>query len=56
MYAAFTRTAFQTQFAYRSQVWAGLFGQLMYIFAKISIWLSVYGGLTRSPASRWPTW
>ncbi len=44
MYAAFTRTAFQTQFAYRSQVWAGLFGQLMYIFAKISIWLSVYGG------------
>lgn len=46
VYAAFVRTAFQAQFAYRSQVWAGLFGELMYVFAKVAIWTSVYGGTT----------
>lgn len=46
MYAAFARTAFQAQFAYRSQVWAGLFGQFVTVFAKVAIWRSVYGGAT----------
>ena len=44
MYRAFAFSAFQTQFAYRSQVWAGLFGQFILVFAKVAIWQSVYGG------------
>jgi viologen exporter family transport system permease protein len=46
MYAAFARSAFQTQFAYRGQVWAGFFGQLILVFAKVAIWTSVYAGLS----------
>lgn len=46
MYLAFARVAFQTQFAYRGQVWARLFGELIYIFARIAIWIAVYQGVT----------
>jgi ABC-2 type transport system permease protein len=44
MYAAFARSAFQTQFAYRTQVWAALFGALMLVVAKVAIWTAVYSG------------
>jgi len=44
MYAAFAQSAFQTQLAYRGQVWASLFGSLVHVFAWIAIWLSVYKG------------
>jgi ABC-2 type transport system permease protein len=53
MYRAFAASAFQTQLAYRNQVWASLFGQLIQVFAAIAIWMSVYGqagsvdGITR---------
>jgi ABC-2 type transport system permease protein len=43
MYAAFTRSALQTQFAYRTLVWASLFGAVMVVLAKVAIWQSVYG-------------
>lgn len=43
MYGAFAISAFQTRLAYRGQVWAQLFGELVRIFAKVSIWMSVYG-------------
>lgn len=43
-YAAFAASAFQTRLAYRGQVWAGLFGRLVTVFAWIAIWMSVYGG------------
>jgi ABC-2 type transport system permease protein len=42
-YPAFTSTTFQTRLAYRNQVWAGLFGELIFIFARIAIWISVFG-------------
>jgi ABC-2 type transport system permease protein len=42
-YAAFAASAFQTRLAYRGQVWAGLFGRLVTVFAWIAIWTSVYG-------------
>jgi ABC-2 type transport system permease protein len=42
MYPAFAQSAFQTQLAYRSQVWAGLFGELILVFAKIAIWNSIF--------------
>jgi ABC-2 type transport system permease protein len=44
VYRAFAASAFQTQFAYRSQVWAALFGELVGVFARIAIWTSVYRG------------
>jgi ABC-2 type transport system permease protein len=46
MYAAFAQSAFQTELAYRSQVWAGLFSQLIVVFAKIAIWNSIFAGRT----------
>jgi len=44
-YAAFTLTAFQSRLAYRNQVWSGMFGDLVFIFARIAIWISVYGAM-----------
>lgn len=41
-YPAFTATAFQARLAYRNQVWAGVFGDLVFIFARIAIWISVF--------------
>lgn len=43
-YAAFARTAFQTQLAYRGQVWSSMFGQLVQIFARVAIWTALYAG------------
>jgi ABC-2 type transport system permease protein len=46
MYAAFTISAFQTQLAYRSQVWTSAFGELVHVFARVAIWMSVYTGVS----------
>jgi ABC-2 type transport system permease protein len=43
-YAAFTANAFQARLAYRNQVWAGAFGDLVFMFARIAIWISVFTG------------
>jgi ABC-2 type transport system permease protein len=54
MYLAFARSAFRTQLAYRAQIWAGIFGQLVQVFARIAIWTSLLatgasvGGVDRS--------
>lgn len=45
-YPAFTTTAFQSRLAYRNQVWASAFGQLVSIFARIAIWVAAYAGAT----------
>jgi ABC-2 type transport system permease protein len=45
MYGAVAASAFQTQLAYRSQLWAHIFGQFLQAFFKIAIWTSVYGSL-----------
>jgi ABC-2 type transport system permease protein len=44
MYLAFAKSAFQTQLAYRSQVWTYLFFALIMVVAKVAIWTSVYAG------------
>jgi len=44
-YPAFTATAFQSRLAYRNQVWSGMFGDLVFIFARIAIWMSLYGSM-----------
>lgn len=41
-YPAFTATAFQSRLAYRNQVWSGVFGELVFMFARIAIWISVF--------------
>ncbi|MDP9811194.1 ABC-2 type transport system permease protein [Rhizobium tibeticum] len=41
----------QTQFVYRSQFWAGLFGELAEVAAKIAIWNAVLGSGTDEGAS-----
>lgn len=46
MYAAVAAQAFQAQLAYRGQVWAHIFGQLIQVFFKIAIWIAVYRGVT----------
>lgn len=43
MYLAFAASAFQTKLAYRGQVWAQIFGKLVRAFARVAIWMSVYG-------------
>jgi len=43
MYFAFFAIAFRTLLAYRSQVWAALLYVLVTTFAKIAIWISLYG-------------
>ena len=45
-YVAFAQSAFQTQLAYRNEVWANLFGKLVQVFARVAIWLAVYAGAT----------
>lgn len=54
MYRAFALSAAQTQFAYRSQVWAGLFGELVIVFARIAIWTSIYGAAGAVSAASLP--
>lgn len=44
-YPAFTATAFQSRLAYRNQVWSGVFGELVFMFARIAIWMSVFGAV-----------
>jgi ABC-2 type transport system permease protein len=51
-YPAFTANAFQARLAYRNQVWASCFGELVSIFARIAIWISVYAGATTMTGSR----
>ncbi|MGV8951871.1 MAG: hypothetical protein ACOH2M_12260, partial [Cypionkella sp.] len=51
MYSAFAFSAFQTQFAYRGQVWANLFGQLVVVFSRVAIWMSIYAATGAGTAS-----
>lgn len=44
-YPAFTATAFQSRLAYRNEIWSGMFGELIFIFARIAIWSSVFGAV-----------
>jgi ABC-2 type transport system permease protein len=44
-YAAFMRSAFLSQLAYRNEVWANIFGKLVQVFARVAIWLAVYAGV-----------
>jgi len=44
VYLAFLSSAFQTRLAYRGQVWASVFGDLVQVFARIAIWMSLYTG------------
>jgi ABC-2 type transport system permease protein len=46
VYLAFAQSAVLTQFAYRNEVWANLFGKLVQVFARVAIWLAVYAGAT----------
>ena len=43
MYLAFFGTAFQASLAYRGRVWASVFGNLIGVFAWVSIWIALYG-------------
>jgi ABC-2 type transport system permease protein len=45
MYFAFAASAFQTRLAYRGQVWAAVFGDLVLVFAKVAIWTSIFAGV-----------
>lgn len=45
-YAAFFRSGFLTSLAYRNEVWANIFGKLVQVFARVSIWFAVYSGIT----------
>lgn len=44
MYPAFAANAFQAKLAYRGQVLSSFFGELVLVFARISIWTAVYAG------------
>ena len=44
-YPAFTAMALQSRLAYRNQVWSGVFGELIFTFARIAIWISVFGAV-----------
>jgi ABC-2 type transport system permease protein len=43
-YSAFTAIAFQSRLAYRNQVWASAFGDLVGVFARIAIWMAAFAG------------
>jgi ABC-2 type transport system permease protein len=43
-YPAFTATAFQARLAYRNQVWASVFGELVSTFAYIAVWTAAFAG------------
>jgi len=45
-YLAFAQSGFQTQLAYRNEVWANIFGRLVQVFARVAIWFAVYAGAT----------
>ena len=45
MYRAFATSAFQTQLAYRAQVWAQALGYFIHISAGVAIWTAAYAGL-----------
>lgn len=45
MYLAFATSAFQTQLAYRGQVWAQALGYFIQISAKVAIWTAVFAGM-----------
>ena len=47
-YPAFTATAFQARLAYRNQVWAGVFGELVATFAYIAVWTAAFAGSSTS--------
>lgn len=47
-YSAFTVNALQARLAYRHTIWAGAFGQLVFIFARIAIWVSIYSAATNT--------
>jgi ABC-2 type transport system permease protein len=47
-YLAFAQSAFQTQLAYRNELWANIFGRLVQVFARVAIWLAVYAGASAS--------
>lgn len=44
VYFAFARSAFLTQLAYRNEVWANMIGKLVQVFARVAIWIAIYGG------------
>jgi ABC-2 type transport system permease protein len=44
MYLAFAFSAFQTQLAYRGQVWALALGYFINISAKVAIWTALFAG------------
>jgi ABC-2 type transport system permease protein len=46
MYLAFVASAFQTQLAYRGQVWALALGYFINISAKVAIWTALFAGHT----------
>lgn len=43
-YPAFTATAFLSRLAYRNEVWAGMFGELVTTFAYIAVWTAGFAG------------
>ncbi|MFD2649384.1 ABC transporter permease [Devosia albogilva] len=43
-YPAFALTAFQSRLAYRNQVWASAFGELVVSYAFIAIWSAAFAG------------
>lgn len=45
-YYAFAKSAVLTQLAYRNEVWANMFGKVVQVFARVAIWLAIYGGAT----------
>jgi ABC-2 type transport system permease protein len=47
-YPAFAATAFQARLAYRNQVWAGVFGELVATFAYIAVWTTAFAGSSTS--------
>lgn len=44
VYVAFAQSAVLTQFAYRHELWANLFGKLVQVFARVAIWMAIYAG------------
>jgi len=44
VYLAFAQSAFQTQLAYRNEVWVSLLARLLQVFAYVAIWLAIYSG------------
>jgi ABC-2 type transport system permease protein len=45
-YFAFAASSFQTRLAYRTEVWASIFGAFITILARVAIWAAAYQGVT----------